>query len=146
MEMLLSRDLRIVFEGPVRVLDTALGAEVRLNHQRILKAAGLLEEAKRIIIKPRTEKGTFDLVGTAESPFPLGLIGVLEFPAAPLQDALQAHAGAFLGGPSPFASWTVSSTVLRIFDNGYASVALTMDFVSVPCADDASDQVELRRR
>lgn len=132
MEVLPSGDLRIVFAGPARLVETSLKKWLNLDGAAVQEPA--LAMVKRVggRIREKEEdecaQGMFDLAGTTATLFPLERVVVLEMPSDAIEAAIAEDALRFVGGHSPFSSFKVAENIVRIFANGYATVALSIDF------------------
>lgn len=137
MELAPDDSFRVVFAGPINVMRGKLSAQTKLNAHSILDAARHLELRGLLTIRSRANdhsaQSIFDLAGTSQSLFPLGLIGAFELPTEPVRASLSPFIDKeYLGADSPFAACEVAAVVLRVFENGYGAITLTLEFINRP--------------
>jgi hypothetical protein len=129
-------DVRIVFAGPLRVLKFDLVKPARLDAAKVRIQARALEVSGDLKVRaPELDSSAqtvFNLAGTKDSLFPLGLIDAFELPINDISAKIRPAALQFVGKHSPFKSFETVAAVLRLFENGYGAVILTIDFRVAP--------------
>lgn len=148
-QLLPSGDMRIVFAGPLRILKFNLTRPGRLDPEGVRRVAREIEREGlfkiRATAQDKVAHTVFNLAGTKDSLFPLGLIDAFELPVASLSEQVRPHASRFVGKHSPFKSWEITAAVLRLFENGYGAVIVTIDFRVDAAAESEDTSAFLRQ-